>query len=147
MTLVRRIIGLYSVMSLVVIGAVSCSGIASRLREEKKQADAIQVLKDIRSAQASFKSHAMKYGTLSELLEAADLSRAFADRSRSEYQFSISSTANTYEVVASPGRRDDDNEGAWSFFLDESGIIRGAPFGKRDGYRLAGKSDIVIRQQ
>jgi hypothetical protein len=61
---------------------------------------------------------------------------------------SSSATAKSYEVVATPTRRDDAYAYVgWAFFLDESGVICGAPYGKNNGYRVASKSDQPIRQQ
>ena len=130
------------------ICAVSCSGIAARARQEKNAAEAAQKLRDVRAAERTFKARHDRFGTLVELAEAGLLGLPPADRTSAVYRFSSSATANSYEVAATPTRRDDAYAYVgWSFFLDESGVIRGAPYGKADGYRVAGKGDQPIQQQ
>lgn len=52
------------------ICAVSCSGIASRARQEKDEAEATQTLRDVRSAQRTFNARRDRFGTLADLVEA-----------------------------------------------------------------------------
>ena len=130
------------------ICVVSCSGIASRTRQEKDEAEAAQTLRDVRSAEQTFKARYDRFGTLVDLVEAGLLALPPADTTSAAYRFSSSATANSYEVAATPTRRDDAYAYVgWAFFLDESGVIRGAPYGKDSGYRVASKSDQPIRQQ
>jgi hypothetical protein len=130
------------------ICVVSCSGIASRAREEKNEAEAAQRLRDVRSAERAFKARHDRFGTLDDLIEAGLLRLPPADRTSTAYRFSSSATASSYEITATPTTRDDAYAYVgWAFFLDESGVIRGAPYGKDNGYRVAGKSDQPIRQQ
>lgn len=85
---------------------------------------------------------------LVDLVETGLLGLPPADRTSAVYRFSSSATANSYEITATPTTRDDAYAYVgWAFFLDESGVIRGAPYGKANGYRVASKSDQPIRQQ
>ena len=130
------------------ICVVSCSGIASRARQEKDEADAAQMLKDVRSAERTFKARRDRFGTLDDLVQAGLLALPPAARTSAAYRFGSSATATSYEITATPTRRDDAYAYVgWAFFLDESGVIRGAPYGKNNGYRVASKSDQPIPQQ
>jgi len=124
---------------------VSCSKIASRAREEKNEADAAQRLRDVRSAERTFKGRHDRFGTLDDLVAAGVLGLPPASAA---YRFSSSATATSYEITATPTKRDDAYAYVgWAFFLDESGVIRGAPYGKNNGYRIASKNDQPIRDQ
>ena len=71
-----------------------------------------------------------------------------ADRTSAAYRFSSSATASSYEITGTPTLHDDASAYVgWAFFLDESGVIRGAPYGKNNGYRAASKIDQPIREQ
>jgi hypothetical protein len=126
----------------------SCSEIASRARQEKDEAKAAQTLRDVRSAQRTFKTRQDRFGTLVDLVEAGLLRLPPADTTSAAYKFNGSATGNSYVITATPTTRDDASAYVgWAFFLDESGIIRGTPYGKNNGYRVASKSDQPIRQQ
>lgn len=130
------------------ICVVSCSEIASRAREEKEEAEATQRLRDIRSAERTFKVRHERFGTLDDLIAAGVLGLPVADRTSAAYRFSSSATATSYEITATPTKRDDAYAYVgWAFFLDESGVIRGTPYGKNNGYRAASRIDQPIREQ
>jgi hypothetical protein len=64
------------------------------------------------------------------------------------HRFDLRATEKTYEGVAVPVEKDDKMAYVgWSFYVDESGVIRGAAYGKSDGYALAGKQDPPVRSQ
>jgi hypothetical protein len=129
------------------ICVVSCSEINSR-GEEKNEAEAAQGLRDVRSAEKTFKARHNRFGTLDDLVEAGVLGLPPADRTSAAYRFSSSARASSYEITATPTTHDDAYAYVgWAFFLDESGVIRGAPYGKNNGYRVASKSDQPIREQ
>ena len=109
-------------------------------------AAAQQVLRDIRSAEAAFKSRRARFGTLPELIDAGLLATTLKDGIQPRYRFAVSANIDTYEVVTEPDERSEIYEYVGSsFFLDESGTIRWAPFGKMNGYRLAAKTDPPVR--
>jgi hypothetical protein len=130
------------------ICAVSCSGIATRARQQKNEAEAAQTLRDVRAAERTFKARHDRFGTLADLAEAGLLGLPPAGRTTAAYRFSSSATASSYEITETPTTRDDAYAYVgWAYFLDESGVIRGAPYGKDNGYRVASKSDQPIREQ
>ena len=130
------------------ICVVSCSEINSRAREERREAEAAQRLRDVRSAEKTFKARHDRFGTLDDLVEAGVLGLPAADRTSAAYRFSSSATASSYEITGTPTLHDDASAYVgWAFFLDESGVIRGAPYGKNNGYRAASKIDQPIREQ
>jgi hypothetical protein len=130
------------------ICVVSCSGIASRARRERDEAEATQTLRDVRSAEKTLKARHDRFGTLVDLVEAGLVALPPRDRTSAVYRLSNSVTSNSYEITATPTTRNDAYAYVgWAFFLDESGVIRGTPYGKDNGYRLASKSDQPIREQ
>jgi hypothetical protein len=74
---------------------------------------------------------------MTELVSAGLLQPTVNDETQSAYQFIVSARTDTYEVVAIPKSRDDVYEYVGtSFYLDESGVIRWAPFGKPNGIEV-----------
>jgi hypothetical protein len=70
------------------------------------------------------------------------------DDAEAAFRFEFSADLNGYAVAAIPAKRDDRYQYVgWSFFLDESGVIRGAAYGKANAYRAAGRADESLRQQ
>src|SRR4051794_2595109 len=102
------------------ICVVSCSGIASRARRERDEAEATQTLRDVRSAEKTFKARGDRFGTLLDLVEAGLVALPPRDTTSAVFQFSSSATSNSYEITATPTTRDDAYAYAgWAFFLDE----------------------------
>lgn len=123
---------------------ISCSGIRSRLNSE----EANQVMRDIRSAETMFRERHAKFGGLDLLIEAGLLSSSLADGTEADYGFEVKAFVSKYEALAVPLEKDDQKQYVgWSFYLDESGVIRGRPFGKAGGYVVAGKTDPPVRAQ
>ena len=126
---------------------MSC-GIAGRVHQEKSEADAIQQLRGIRSAETTFRQRHSRFGTIAEVGAEGLLSAPPTGDGQVAFRFEFSVDPNGYAVVAIPATRGDRYQYVgWSFFLDESGVIRGAPYGKANGYRVAGMADEPVPQQ
>jgi hypothetical protein len=132
---------------LILVGGFSYSGILARAVLEHQEEQVMTALRSIREAEKTFKGRSMKFGSLPELIGAGLITQDLADGVYADYQLGLTATATAYEVVASPITRDDRLAYGWSFFLDESGIIRGAAYGKMNNYRRAGPGDNAIRQE
>jgi hypothetical protein len=111
-----------SVMLLICILAVSCNkGIKVRLNEEV----AIAWMMKIRGAQQKYKGTTGfgKYGSLNDLVKAGLLKAALNDGLDHGYRFEIRVGGDKYVAIAVPTTYEE--TGYTSFFLSESGIIRG----------------------
>ena len=105
-------------------------------------------LRDIRAAETTFRERYSRFGRLAELVANRLLAARSTDDAEAAFLFEFSADSNGYAVAAIPAKRDDRYQYVgWSFFLDESGVIRGAPYGKANGYRTAGRIDEPIPQQ
>jgi hypothetical protein len=140
-----------AVLGSAIIVALVClasCGIGGRVRQGKSEADATQRLRDIRGAETTFKERHSRFGAVAELVAEGLLAARSTDHANAAFRFEFSGDRNRYAVAAIPTKRDDRNEYVgWSFFLDESGVIRGAPYGKANAYRVAAKTDEPIPQQ
>ena|SRR5829696_6595297 len=122
------------------------AGIIGRVRQEKNEADAKQRLQDIRDAESTFRERHSRFGTVADLV-AAGLLAPGSMEDQPGFRFEFSSDSNGYAVAAIPATRDDRYQYVgWSFFVDESGLIRGAPYGEANRYRTAGRADMPVRQ-
>jgi hypothetical protein len=111
-----------SAILLICILAVSCNkGIKIRLNEDV----AIAWMMKIRDAQRKYKETAGfgKYGRLDDLVKAGLLKAALNDGSDHGYRFEIRVDGDKYVAIAVPITYEE--TGYTSFFLNESGIIRG----------------------
>jgi hypothetical protein len=107
-----------------------------------------KVMRDIRTAESNFRKDAGRYGTLKELADARLISSSVADGMDDGYRFEINPTVDSYEAIAIPVERDDKYEYVgWSFYLNESGVIRGRAYGKANNYSVANKDDPPVRYQ
>ena len=62
--------------------------------------------------------------------------------------FELKANENTYESMAVPADKDDrDAYVGWSFYVDQSGVIRGTAYGKHNAYVTAGKDAPPVRSQ
>jgi len=133
---------------LIVAWTTACSDIYSRVIKERKAADAQQVLRDFRAAEATFASQAKKFGTLPELVQAGLMRTDLIDSLRAHYAFKVTVAQTSYQVSAVPVHREDGKAYVdWSFFLDQSGVLRGRAFGKANGYTPAGKEDAPLMKE
>jgi hypothetical protein len=64
---------------------------------------------------------------LEELIDAGLLSKSLSEGLEQGYRFEVRANAKTFRGVAVPAEKDDKLAYiGWSFYLDESGVIRGA---------------------
>ena len=127
-----------------VCGLSACGGVASRLSDDK----AGQAMRDLRNAEKTFRQQRARFGELRELVEAGLVAQSLADGTASDYRFEIHVRGGSYEIVATPVKKDDTLAYVgWSFYCDETGVIRGRPYGRDNGYGTAGKSDPAIPSQ
>ncbi len=125
----------------------STEGITLRLNS----LDAEKTMKDLRAAEATYKSTRGegKYGTLKDLADSGLIGSDLARGIRHSYRFEILTAGESYSAVAVPLRIDDRYHAfiGESFYLDDSGIIRAAAYGRNNNYRQADKSDQPTRYQ
>lgn len=122
----------------------SCSGAGLRVNDERAE----EAVRGIRAAEAIFKVKSGRFATLHELVDAGLVGRGLADNVEFNHRFNIAAARDTYEAVAIPVDRDDRYAYmGWSFYVDESGVIRGSAYGKAKGYVVAGKHDPPVRSQ
>ena len=77
-----------------------------------------------------------------------ELSNSLADGGDGDNKIQVRSSQDTYEAITIPSQRDDNLEYVgWSFYVDESGVIRGKAYGKGNGYAAAKKTDPPVRYQ
>jgi hypothetical protein len=87
-------------------------------------------MKSIHIAQRSFRTNQGKgrYGTLRELVESSLLKPDLISGEYHGYRFDIRPHADKYSAVATPlkyAQSGPSGTGSMSFFIDESGVIRG----------------------
>ena len=130
------IVGLATLCAIGIFIAREYTGIPSRLNQER----AVTSLRSIRAAQLSFKSTkgVGKYGTLDELAAAKLIDPTLASGIKNGYRFEVRVKNGSFEAVAVPLK-----DKYWSFYLDESGVIRGTV---KDGAE-ANASDQPVRHQ
>ena len=132
----------FSVFMLCVLA--SCHGLGMRMSEAK----ADRRIREIRSAEASYKQRMGVYGTLRELSTARLLDEQLTAGTLDGYTYEVKATADTYEALTYPIEKSEYYQYiSWAFYTDESGVIRGCPVGKANNYRLPGKDDSPVRYQ
>ena len=135
-----------AVLSLALLLLCSCSDVSSRLNDE----NANQMMREIRKAETTFKNTrgTGEYGTLAELIDAGLFAQSFADAAAGGHRYEIKTSAGSFEAIAVPLARDDNYQFVgWSFYLNETGVIRGTPYGKANNYKSANRDDPPIRYQ
>jgi hypothetical protein len=129
---------LHCILLIVVAGLLSCKETRSRLNEVGAQSS----LRSIRKAQTTYRSHNQnRFGTLQELHSADLIDAELATGTKSGYQYDVRVGKDSYTATAVPVEYD--ITGSWSFYLDESGVIRGSPTKGRP----AGITDAPIKDQ
>jgi hypothetical protein len=83
-------------------------------------------LKALRTAEETHRARIGSYGTIDEIVKAGLLNRP-ADASGYAIRVEVASGGSSYTVTATPNRYGPD--GQRSFFMDESGKVRGADHG------------------
>ena len=128
----------------VVCGLSACGGVASRLGDET----ALQAVRALRDAEKTFHQQRARFGELRELVEAGLVAQSLAGGVASDHRVEIRVKGDSYELVATPARKDDSLAYVgWSFYCDETGVIRGRPYGRDNGYATVGKTDPAIPSQ
>ncbi|HEX7774019.1 MAG TPA: hypothetical protein VF435_16470 [Pyrinomonadaceae bacterium] len=81
----------------------------------------------IRKAETIYRSqnNRNRFGTLQELHSACLIDAELASGTNRGYQYDIRVGKDSYTVTAVP--LEYDVTGSWSFYLDESGVVRGSP--------------------
>jgi hypothetical protein len=103
---------------------MACRNIGYRVNEDA----AIDSLMRVRGAEMAFKKQSGNYGTLQELAESGLIDSDIASGNRAGYKLEVRAKKDSYKAVAVPvefGETAYSGTGGLSFYLDESGIIRG----------------------
>ena len=88
----------------------------------------IAILKSIREGQKIYKSNNPgKYATLQDLLNLKLIEGQFQNGAAYGYQYDLQLAGNGYKVFVTPVRFGEHGTGHFSFYLDETGVIRAAP--------------------
>lgn len=87
-------------------------------------------MKAIQVAQSVFKQKNGRYGMLSELADSNLISRKLASGESEGYTFEVKVQPDAYEVVAFPAQLRNNATGLWSYYVNETGIIRMSHDGK-----------------
>ena len=123
---------------IVLVGLSSCRETRSRLNEVVAQSS----LRLIRKAETTYRSNNQnRFGTPQELHAAGLIDAELASGTNQGYRYDLRAGDDSYAVTAVPVEYG--VTGDWSFYLDESGVIRGSP----TKGRTAGIKDAPIRDQ
>lgn len=117
----HRISSIVLCLLIVVTGCLSCSQMTYRLNEVGAQSS----LKLIRKAQTTYRSQDPqgRFGTLRDLHSKGLIDQELAGGIKSGYRFDIQVRNDSFAATATP--LEYNVSGSWSFYLDESGVIRG----------------------
>lgn len=124
---------------IVVAGLLSCAQTRLRLNEVGAQSS----LRAVRKAETTYRSQNQnRFGTLQELHSAGLVDAELASGIKDGYRFDVAPAGqDSYTATAVP--LEYDVTGSWSFYLDESGVIRGSA----SKGRTAGIDDAPVRDQ
>ena len=127
------------VLLIVATGLLSCKETRSRLNEVGAQSS----IRLIRQAETTYRSQNDQYrfGTLQELHSSGLIDAELASGTKRGYRYDVRVGKGSYTATAVPVEYD--VTGSWSFYLDESGVIRGSPTKGRP----AGINDPPIKDQ
>lgn len=109
------------ILLIVVAGLPSCQQTRSRLNEVSAESS----LRLIRKAQIQYRSQNRenRFGTLQELHSSGLIDAGLASGAKNGYRFDVRVGKDSFTAIATP--QEYDVTGSWSFYLDESGVIRG----------------------
>ena len=140
-----RIVTARGLLAVVVCSVLSgCSGMRARVDGEM----ALELVRRIRSAEQTFRQQHARYGEWKELIDAGLLPGPLADGVEVGHRFQLKASEKHYASVAFPVKKDDALAYVgWSLYLDESGVIRGCPYGRSNGYVTANQSDRPVGTQ
>ena len=129
---------LFCVLLIVVAGLLSCAQTRLRLNEVGAESS----LGAIRKAETNYRSQNQnRFGTLQELHSAGLVDAELASGTKRGYRYDVRARNDSYTATAVPVEYD--VTGSWSFYLDESGVIRGSA----SKGRTAGADDAPVRNQ
>lgn len=129
------IISSISILMFLYIAVVAAIAVPNLMasRRAANEGAAIRALRTLSSAEATYQAtvgSSASYGTMEELFRAGLIDAKLASKMNSGYRFEITVTPRSsfdpakYEVVATPLTYG--TTGTRSFFIDESGVVRGA---------------------
>ena len=105
-------------------------------------------MRDIRAAEDTFHQRHGRYGEWKELIDEGLLSGPVAEGTAFGHRFELRTQGKGYQSVSTPVEKDDRQAYVgWSFYVDESRVIRGTPYGKDNSYARADKNSPPIRSQ
>lgn len=112
---------LLSIGTILLASHMGCTQISIRRNIE----NALNSLRLLRVAEESYrvKLEHHKYGTLEELHNAGLIDAELASGTKDGYRFELAPLETTFKLTANPIQYG--KTGDWSFYLDESGVIRG----------------------
>ena len=127
------------VLLIVMAGLPSCQQTRYRLNEVGAQSS----LRLIRKAETTYRSQDRenRFGTLQELHLSGLIDTDLASGAKNGYRFDVRVGKDSFAAIATP--QEYDVTGSWSYYLDESGVIR-ANVTKG---RLPGVNDAPIKDQ
>ena len=127
------------VLLVLVAGLLGCSQTKYRLNEVGAQSS----MRLIRKAENTFRSqnHQNTFATLQELHSSGLIDAELASGAKGGYGYDVRVGEDSYRVTAVPLKYD--VTGSWSFYLDESGVIRASVTKGRP----AGGNDAPLREQ
>jgi hypothetical protein len=131
MAIAGLVLCLSSFVIAVPIGVIAAIAIPNLLaaRRAANEASSLATLRRIYSAEASYYDVYERYGTLKELCDENLITETIASGTKSGYRFSVQVVERDdyptgFEVVSVPVTYP--NSGRRSFYIDETGVIRGA---------------------
>jgi len=133
----RKTITLQLALWSIIIFTSCFTGMTIRLNQEL----AIKRIKSIKAAQETYKATkgAGRYGTMGDLIDAGLIDTGVGDGNTKGYRFAIRLNDGGYEVVAVPEIYGEKGTGIASYYLDQTGVLRGSNTGLE-----ASKNDIPI---
>ena len=101
----------------------SCYRFTYSLNQDRAEAS----MRAIRSAEATFLATNHRYGSLGDLGSAKLIDEELARGTNYGYRFKVVVENTSYRATAVPVKYgwNEGGTGSWSFYLDESGVIRG----------------------
>jgi type II secretory pathway pseudopilin PulG len=120
-----------SLVSFVFVGIVFAIALPNvfAARRAANEGSAIKVLRTLHSAEATYQatSGAGKYGTLQQLAAEGLIDSKLASGAVNTYRLEIKPNGISFDATATPTKESD--TGSRSFFINETGVIRGASKG------------------
>jgi hypothetical protein len=134
---------------LLLCAAGSCSSrVKHNLEIRHREERAGQRIREIMAAEVEYKKNQGVYAALSELGAAGLVADSLADGMHDGYKFEVKASAQAYQVVAFPLERSEYYQYVGeAFYTDETGVIRGIPFGKATDYLMPSRENPAIAYQ